>query len=122
MQVSRNLEPSCFSLVVFRSTLLTVMDVKPGNYTNFLSNGMITESRKTKSSRHVSSQVFLSPQIFFLNSDVFHFVTGQNHTFRGSSTNAVINVKSKNINKKLRGAQPVNGPFSTNYFAYPELL
>ena len=97
------------------------MDVKPGNYTNFLSKGMITESRKTKTSRaRQFASLFLTIKFFFFNGAVFHFVTRQNHTFRGSSTNAVINVKSKDINKKLRGAQPVNGPFSTKHFAYPE--
>lgn len=63
---------------------------------------------------------FVSHYRIFLNSDVFHFVTVQNHTFRGSSTNTVINAKSNDLNKKLRGAQPVNGPFSTTHFAYPE--
>jgi hypothetical protein len=96
------------------------MDVKSGNYTNFLSKGMITESRRTKtSSARQFASLFLTTEKF-LNSDVFRSVTGRNRTFRGSSTKAIINVKIKDLNKKPRGIQPVNGPFSTKHFAYPE--
>ena len=61
--------------------LLTVMDVKSGNCTNFLSKGMITERQ--------FSSLFHTTEMFW-NSALFHFVAAQNNTFTGSSKNAVI--------------------------------